>query len=125
MYKNILLIDDDADDCEVFIAALAVVSQSINCTAMSSATDALNDLLSKDILPDLIFLDLNMPVMNGLQFLTEIKKYPFLTKIPVIVSSTSSHQTAIKTLKRLGIHDFITKPDKFSLLVEILRPLLT
>ena len=73
-YKNILLIDDDDDDQEIFLSAVEQVSESVTCVALGNATEALHQLTTKAIVPDIIFLDLNMPIMNGQQFLTEIKK---------------------------------------------------
>jgi CheY-like chemotaxis protein len=64
--------------------------------------------------PDVIFLDLNMPLMNGRQFLEEIKKKDGLSHIPVIILSTSSDKSTIEDTRRLGARDFITKPDKLS-----------
>lgn len=124
-FKNLLLIDDDEDDQEIFLTAVSAVSAQVVCTAMSNAAEALKKLAKKDIDPDVIFLDLNMPVMNGHQFLEEIKKDVTLKNIPVIIFSTSSHPGTIQSTKKLGAHDFITKPGLYDELVTILKPLLT
>ena len=123
-YNNILLIEDDEDDQEIFQAALDKVEGSIQCTALDNAREALHLLHNKEIEPDLIFLDLNMPVMNGQQFLTEIKKDNTLKKIPVIILSTSSHKATIEMTKELGAKDFVSKPDKFEDLITTLRSIL-
>ena len=123
LYQKILLIDDDEDDQEIFLTALAMASAEVQCTAINNAREALHQLLQKQIAPDLIFLDLNMPIMNGQQFLVEIKKHDALKDIPVIVFSTSSHVNTIKISRDLGAFDFITKPDKFDDLVMILETL--
>jgi len=120
-YKNILLIDDDEDDQEIFLAALAKVSASAKCLAMSKATEALIKLKRKQIEPDVIFLDLNMPVMNGQQFLLEVKRDKVLSEIPIIILSTSSHQRTISLTKELGALDYITKPSNFDEMVRILQ----
>ena len=124
-YRNLLLIDDDEDDQEIFLAALARVPARISCISISSAYAALQKLINKEIQPDVIFLDLNMPIMNGQQFLVEIKKNDGLKHIPVIIFSTSSHLGTIQLTKDLGAMDFITKPNKFDDLVSILRSFLT
>jgi CheY-like chemotaxis protein len=124
LYEKILLIDDDDDDQEIFMSALAKVSDSVICTAFDNAKDALRKLSSKEINPDLIFLDLNMPVMNGQQFLNEIKKDKILSHIPIIILSTSSHSGTIEQTKELGAKDFITKPDKLEDLINILKTVL-
>ena len=123
-YQKILLIDDDEDDQEIFMMAIEEVSDTVRCTALSDASQALLKLEKKEIEPDVIFLDLNMPIMNGHQFLTEIKKRENLKNIPVIVFSTSFHQGTIEFTIGLGAKDFINKPEKLPALVKILEPLL-
>jgi CheY-like chemotaxis protein len=124
-YKNLLLIDDDEDDQEIFLSAVRDISDVVRFTTFFSGIEALENLSQSAIRPDVIFLDLNMPVMNGQQFLVAIKKDPNLKDIPVIIFSTSSQPSAIQTVKELGAADFITKPGLFNELVNILRPLLT
>ena len=121
-YQHVLLIDDDIDDQEIFLTAIKRVSASVNCIALDDATNALQKLIVKDLSPDVIFLDLNMPVMHGQEFLREIKKNEALKNIPVIIFSTASHSTTIQRTKELGAHDFITKPGKFEELVQVLEP---
>jgi CheY-like chemotaxis protein len=122
--RTILLIDDDEEDQEIFTSAVAEISDSVSCDCFPDATRALAALSAKEELPDVIFLDLNMPIMNGQQFLTLIKKEKQLASIPVIIFSTASDRTTIETTRMLGAHDFITKPRSFDRLVEILSPLL-
>ena len=123
-YRKILLVDDDADDQEIFLTALSQVTSDITCTAISSAVDALHKLTNKQISADVIFLDLNMPIMSGQQFLAEINKNPELKNIPVIIFSTSAHPPTIQLTKELGAKDFITKPDKYDDLIYILKTIL-
>jgi CheY-like chemotaxis protein len=123
-YRKILLIDDDEDDQEIFMMAVNEVSKKAECVALSDASMALKKLENKEVVPDVIFLDLNMPIMNGQQFLVEIKKRDSLKNIPVIVFSTSFHQATIDLTKELGAKDFITKPNNLPALIKILEPLL-
>jgi CheY-like chemotaxis protein len=123
-YKNLLLIDDDEDDHEIFLTATAEVSPGIRCVAMFDAAEALHKLLAQALRPEVIFLDLNMPGMNGQQFLTEIKKDAELRSLPVIIFSTSSQPHTIETMKALGAHDFITKPALYDELVNVLKRIL-
>lgn len=120
-YKNILLVDDDPDDQEIFLSALESISAAIVCNIASSGVDALQKLQLNYLHPDCIFLDLNMPLMSGQEFLVEIKKNQELKNIPVIIFSTTSHTKTIQLTKELGAHDFITKPDKYDELVNILK----
>ena len=124
-YRNILLIDDDEDDQEIFLTALRKVSADVLCTALDDASKALQQLREKHLDPDVIFLDLNMPIMNGLQFLGEIKKDATLRSIPVVIFSTSSHPPTISLAHELGAMRFITKPDRFSDLIDILASFLS
>ncbi|HET8964293.1 MAG TPA: response regulator [Chitinophagales bacterium] len=124
-YQNILLIDDDIDDHEIFSAALGQLPGMVTYSAHSNATEALEQLTAELLKPDLIFLDLNMPVMNGQEFLTAVKRNEKLRNIPVIIFSTSSNSDTIRQTKELGAKDFITKPDRFDTLVLLLQSLLS
>lgn len=123
-FKNLLLIDDDEDDQELFIEATKEISEDIHITVVPDASIALERLIKKTVKADVIFSDLNMPRMNGQQFLLEIKKHPELKDIPVIIFSTSSHAHTIQLVKDFGAHEFITKPGLFNELVSTLRRLL-
>jgi CheY-like chemotaxis protein len=123
-YQNILLIDDDEDDQEIFLSALENVSNSVNCVTISNAVTALEKLSRRELETDLIFLDLNMPLMNGQEFLIELKNRQELRDIPVIILSTSSNVSTVQQSKQLGAADFIKKPDSFDELVHILKSVL-
>lgn len=124
-YKNLLLIDDDEDDQELFIEAAKEISSDIHITVVPDASIALEKLIQKAVTADIIFSDLNMPRMNGQQFLLEIKRRPELKDIPVIIFSTSSHSHTIQLVKDFGAHEFITKPGLFKELVDTLRRILS
>lgn len=112
--KTFLIVDDDMDDQELFIEAVKEVDSSIKCLAASNCEEALNMLKTGRIsLPDVIFLDLNMPRLNGKQCLAELKKESGLKHIPVIIYSTSSEKRDIEETSRLGAAYFLTKPNKF------------
>ncbi len=119
-----MLIDDDVDDQEIFLAAMDKVSAAVNCITHSDPIRALRELIDRVISPDLIFLDLNMPTMSGQEFLIEVKKKETLKDIPVIILSTSSHSATIQLTKQLGARDFITKPDKFDGLISVLKSII-
>ncbi|MCP2025441.1 CheY-like chemotaxis protein [Flavobacterium sp. HSC-32F16] len=118
-YKNILQIDDDIDDCEFFMEALQAVS-SADYTSMQNPVEALNKLIKKELQPDVIFLDLNMPVMSGFEFLVEIKKQDFIKNIPVIIFSTSQFEEIKFKAKNYGANEYISKPSDFNELKKIL-----
>lgn len=118
-YKNILQIDDDTDDCELFLEALQAVSNALY-TSINDPVVALRRLAHKEIIPDVIFLDLNMPVMSGIEFLTEIKKNDIIKNIPVIIFSTSQFDEIKRQARNHGAHDFISKPSDFNELKKII-----
>jgi len=120
----LFLVDDDADDQEIFKSALANVNDSHTLVTANNGHDALNELLNGDRLPDYIFVDLNMPRMNGLQFLKEVKKADLLRHIPVIVFTTSSNPRDRAKANEAGAERFITKPAKFTDLCSILQSIL-
>ncbi len=107
-----MIVDDDEDDRDLFQSVVGRISPSIECTEATDGVSALNALKGRSQLPDLIFLDLNMPVMNGKQFLSEISSTDELKNIPVVILSTSSDPKTIKELMDMGVHHFLTKPDR-------------
>lgn len=120
-YQNIFHIDDDEDDAEIFLSAALEASDQVTVEAFYDARIALERLAILPALPDAIFLDLNMPIMDGFQFLKELRGRTALKAIPVIILSTSSHQDTIEATKELGADGFITKPSDYNQLVTILR----
>ncbi|HVG40639.1 MAG TPA: response regulator, partial [Chitinophagaceae bacterium] len=112
--KTYLLVDDDADDTFLFREVLNEVEPSIELITAVDGEEALVKLGEQDrILPDLIFLDLNMPRMNGLQCLYEIKHDRALRSIPVIIYTTSSNSKDIEQCMQLGAACFITKQSNY------------
>ena len=112
--RTFFIVDDDIDDQDLFIEAVNEVDDSIECMSASNCEEALDLLKNKKIgKPDMIFLDLNMPKLNGKQCLAELKKEAHLADIPVIIYSTSSEKRDIEETTRLGAAHFLTKPNKF------------
>jgi CheY-like chemotaxis protein len=119
MQKMVMIVDDDSDDIEFFCEALIEIDASVQYMTAISGDDALNKLRSKDkILPHFIFLDLNMPRMNGKQLLKELKKDYLLKDIPAIIFSTSSTPKDVEETKALGAAHFLTKPSSFKKLCD-------
>ena len=123
--KSILIIDDDDDDRDVFCEVVSELNSSINCETAINGDDGLQKLMSFEQLPKLIFLDLNMPLMNGTEFLQKVKASESLKDIPVIIFSTTSDERAIRNVKMLGAIDFITKPDKFKDWRTVIKPFIS
>jgi len=111
--KHIMVVDDDEDDRKLFCRALNQVSQDIACLRASNGKDALEYLGdAKNSVPEIIFLDINMPVMTGWEFLTKIKRDSRMKSIPIIIFSTSSNQRDINIAYDLGAASYCVKPDE-------------
>jgi CheY-like chemotaxis protein len=121
----LFLVDDDMDDHEIFKSALAKVAGDLALLTATNGYEALDVLSTSNVLPDYIFVDLNMPRMGGFQFLKEIKQTDTLKDIPVIIYSTSSNPGDIAKTKELGAVSFITKPSRFSELCNLLHSILS
>jgi len=124
----ILIADDDIDDCEMIKEALTE-SRLLNELHFVHDGDALIRYLhekwtqsqsGKNVMPGLIFLDLNMPKMDGREVLAELKKHDHLSQIPVIVLTTSQAEEDIFRSYNLGANSFITKPVEFESLVKVM-----
>ncbi len=118
--QTIFLIDDDQDDQFVFKDALRTVDAKIIIETAIDGIDALEKLSTSQKLPDLIFVDLNMPRMNGKKFLKEAKSRKQLKEIPVFIYSTSSSPEDRRETSELGAHSFIVKPNNYDELCSIL-----
>jgi CheY-like chemotaxis protein len=112
---NILLADDDTDDCLFFEEALGNLQQPIHLTTVHDGEQLMHLLInSEDKLPDVLFLDLNMPRKNGFECLLEIKLNEKLKQLPVIIFSTSFEQDVVNQLHENGALYFIRKPSGFA-----------
>jgi CheY-like chemotaxis protein len=123
-YKTIFHIDDDDDDILFFTAAVEHLSASAKCFSFTNANKALQKIISGELLPDAIFLDINMPVINGQEFLVKLKSLAGLQDIAVIILSSSSDFKTIEKLKNDGAIGYLTKPPNLKELVNLLRPYL-
>jgi CheY-like chemotaxis protein len=119
--KIILLADDDSDDTEMFCEALESTDDNLICHCLINGVELLKKLNDLNQKPHLIFLDLNMPVMDGWECLKILKKDPNFQDIPVIMISTSSHKTEINNALDLGALCYFVKPNNFNELTQILH----
>lgn len=120
-YKYVLYIDDDEEDLEIFSVVTKEFRNEIDLRSFTSASKALKKIISGELLPEIIFIDLNMPGMDGFEFLAEIKKQSDI-KIPIVVLSTSSQQSTKQNVEKLGADGYITKPNSIREFVRLLRP---
>lgn len=105
-----MLIDDDRDDRYFFQNALNRLSDHYAYCEAKHGAEALAQLRAAELLPDFIFLDINMPVMDGIRCLSEIKKDPKLKNIPVIIYTTSSNSKDMELTNKLGASWYLIKP---------------
>jgi CheY-like chemotaxis protein len=120
-YRNILIIDDDEDDSALIAESLKEIVPNIRCTAVSDGREGLQLLRKPDQHIDLIFLDLHMPRMNGLEFLKVIKIDPVFNSLPIIICTESKFAKEIDECKQLGVSTVITKPTSFIILKYEIR----
>ena len=123
--KNIFLVDDDADDQLFFTEALREIDSNISCTIANNGREALEHLRQLTLLPEILFLDLNMPFMNGYECLSQLKNEIHLSRIPVVIFTTSNDPKDAEITHQLGAEVFLSKPPEFKLLRQKLERILT
>jgi CheY-like chemotaxis protein len=123
---NLLLADDDTDDCIFFKEVLEELGVDTTLTVVNDGVELMR-LLSKktNSLPDVLFLDLNMPRKNGFECLLEIKLDDKLKHLPVVIFSTSLDMQVVNLLYEKGAHYYIRKPGEFSKLKKVIQEALT
>jgi len=106
--KNVFLVEDDKDDQEFFISALNKIENAVLYDIANNGREALRKLETATILPSLIFMDINMPKMNGIECLAVIVNKPEINDIPVVILSTDTKH--VEVVRKLGAKAFIKKP---------------
>lgn len=120
-FPYILLADDDLDDCRFFREALESLPISTSEKVVNDGEELMQLLTNTmEKLPQVLFLDLNMPRKSGFRCLTEIKNNARLEKIPVVIISTSYNPSVVDTLYRSGASYYIRKPIGFSQQQELI-----
>jgi CheY-like chemotaxis protein len=120
--KSILLVDDDLDDQKFFDEALKLVDRSIQLHTAKDGVDAIGQLEIHT--PDMILLDLNMPRMNGVQFLQELKTSNRFRNIPVVIYSSFLSTCDKEEVTALGAGKFVKKAIAFGETVDSIKQLL-
>jgi CheY-like chemotaxis protein len=122
---NIVLADDDADDRLLFDEAISEIDVKSKLLLYNDGK-ALMDylLLPNTVLPEIVFLDLNMPIKNGMQCLQEIRSNNILKELCVAIYSTSSSEEDIENTFVNGANVYINKPNSFSALKKAIDKVL-
>ena len=125
MTGRLFLVDDDPDDVMIFCEALSEIDSSIACDFEQDPRKAVTKIIERAIKPDIIFLDLNMPVFDGWQVLEAIKANAASRAIPVVIYSTLPLDRDIRRAKKLGASCYFSKPLDFIELRTNLRVVIT
>ena len=116
-----MIIDDDADDREIFGEALRQLDPALELVSCESGEAAFMLLLKGAVKPDFIFLDMNMPGMNGRQCLIKFRAHAELHDLPVIIYTTSNRIEDAEEVKRIGAVAFLTKPTSMEVLKQAIK----
>ncbi|MBK8644920.1 MAG: response regulator [Saprospiraceae bacterium] len=123
---EILLADDELADCLLFKEALEELPVSAHLTTVYNGEQLMEEITKKGKkLPDVLFLDLNMPRKDGFASLGEIKRSTFLQDLPVIIFSTTAELESVKRVFRDAAHYYICKPVDFLQLKKVIYEALT
>lgn len=117
---RIFLADDDEDDRTFFEEALNEIPLNTKVSSFSDGVELMAELLSEQPLPDMIFLDLNMPLMDGFECLQDIRNEANFQNIPVVIYSTSFHAAEVARLQEMGATRYLKKPSSFNQLKTLL-----
>ena len=110
---KILLIEDDMIEIMKLNRTISTLKLDHTIIEANNGEDALEILEQKDNLPDIILLDLNMPKINGIEFLKILKKDEILRYIPTIILTTSNNQRDLLECYKTGVAGYIIKPLKY------------
>ncbi len=120
--QHIILADDDNDDCVFFKAALESIGFGNKLTTVNDGEQLMDYLIANtETLPDILFLDINMPRKNGFECLKEIKNNNALKQLPVIMFSTTTAKVTMEKTFDQGSHIYICKPGSFKQLVQLIK----
>lgn len=124
-HLTILLADDDRDDRYFFLKALKELSIPVTHHTVENGEQLIAHLLKNlNNLPDILFLDLNMPRKSGAECLEEIKQHPTLKTLPVVIYSTSLYDDVADHLYKSGAHYYVRKTE-FGDLKPVLKKVMT
>ena len=120
-YIHIILADDDEDDRLFFTDAFDELGMNTKVNTYNDGVDLMNYLNEEDaVLPQVLFLDLNMPKKSGIECLIEIKANNKMSEIAIAIYSTSASEKDIEETFVLGANIYIKKPSNFKQLKKVL-----
>jgi CheY-like chemotaxis protein len=125
MKKSIVLADDDADDRELFVEAMSEIDPSASVITVEDGDKLVNALANQEHVPDLIFVDVNMPRRGGKECIMEIRQNSRFKGVPIVIYSTTLSHHDIDDAWDKGALCFMRKPDSFTLLKKNLTEIMT
>jgi CheY-like chemotaxis protein len=120
--ERLVLVEDDPDDCFLFRKALADITDSLQVQFVTDCDLLISTLDS--FLPQLIFMDINMPKKSGFICVDEIRGLSRHASLPIIMYSCASEPLQIQKAYAIGAHLYLLKPDSYDELVESLQKIL-
>lgn len=116
----LLYIDDDKDDRDLFKEICEELQPGIECVLVEDGPSAF-EVLKQNGPPACIYVDMNMPLMNGLEILQNLKKDPAMSPVPVIILSTSRTSSIEEKTKQAGATDYLLKPTDYKGFIDLLK----
>ncbi len=120
---TVFYVDDDQDDLDLFKEALTEINSAIKLVTFTNCPDVIEELRSITILPNFIFLDINVTPVDGKNCLGQIKKDNRLKNIPVYMLSTAKNPSEVLECFKWGAQDYIQKKQSYASLTQTLRTL--
>src|SRR5947209_917696 len=120
---SLLLAEDNLEHCFFFKKALQQVGPKIQYSEVNDG-DALMQLL-ENFIPDLLFLDLNMPCKNGAECIKEIRENRAYDSLPIVVFTISTQENAVQAAYGFGANLFFVKPTNYVALISSLKTILS
>lgn len=124
-HKHIVLADDDSDDRELFVEAIGEIDAAAKVLTVEDGDKLMSALKGLTTIPDIIFLDVNMPRKSGKECIAEIKRDSRLTGVPIVIYSTTLNKKDIDDAWTKGALCFMRKPDSYTKLKSILTEIVT
>lgn len=121
---KVIFTDDDQDDCNLFAEALERTEINHQLQVFNDGLQLLNHLKDSDDMPHILFLDLNMPFMNGLESLREIRKIEKYKNLTIAIYSTSASEKDQEETFVAGANIYIKKPNDFLVLNKVIKEVL-
>lgn len=113
MSKHILIVDDDKDDQQIFCDVIQDINPHFVCDTANNGLEALQHIEIREPY-DMVFMDINMPLMNGFECLKRMKELQNYRHVPVVIMSTSKSEFDYKKSIELGAYQFLPKPTDFA-----------